>query len=410
MKASHCKVEGECPSTKTRDDVYECLDQTPVTAKHYGLNTTTLQKTSGFADFLFTMADNEVIVRDQQVLPAREFLDTETDSAKIVCLFYTPSNGDTTVLSLSITVDGSWFQALVTPDFFGFIGSAQRWESGVYYTALLAVCIVILTLNLSIFLESRFLARKYSLFTQEDEHKTRLSVGQMELREAVREEHCDRRLILETQRINETHHRLDIYYDIFQVVLVLVFIGLSFRGMLESEQMAETLAQKVANVPWTDQGVPITSKVSSFFSALDLLNENLTNERRKFFVGFTVMALLMYRILAATAIHPRLGILINTIGKGLDGLSHFAILFTLTFVLFSLLSWWSFAKQYDEFKTLKAAMSTQFMLFVFNIPEVIQHAFEDPEENIPLVIYSVGVVVLQSYMMCNFLVSFPALP
>jgi len=44
------------------------------------------------------------------------------------------------------------------------------------------------------------------------------------------------------------------------------------------------------------------------------------------------------------------GVLINTIAKGFDGLSHFAILFTLVFVLFSTVSWWSFAENYDDFK------------------------------------------------------------
>lgn len=406
VQASHCKVEGECPNTKSRDDVYKCLDQNAVTAQHYGLNTTTLQKEIGVADFLFTMTDNEVIVRSNQVLPAREFLDTETKSANIICLFYSPNNGDTTVLSLSVTVDGSWIKSKITTDFFGLIQSEQRWQSGIYYSAVLALCIVILFLNLSLFLESLALARKYSIFKEEDARKVRLSIGQMELREAVREEHCDRRQIFETQRLNEKYLRMDIFYDVFQVAIVLMFAWMSFLGMLKSEKMAEALAKKVANVPWTDQSVPIISKVSSFFSALDLLEENLTMERRYFYFGFTIMVLLIYRIMAATAIHPRLGILINTIGKGLDGLSHFAILFTLIFVLFSLLSWWSFAKHYDEFKDLKAAMSTQFMLFVFNIPVVVINAFEDPEQNLPLVIYSVVVIVLQSYFMCNFMVSF----
>jgi len=67
VTASHCRVNGECPGTKSRSDIYKCESDTLSTQKHFGLNTTTFKEVKGFADFLFTMADhhNEFIVRDQ---------------------------------------------------------------------------------------------------------------------------------------------------------------------------------------------------------------------------------------------------------------------------------------------------------------------------------------------------------
>lgn len=109
VAASHCRIASDCPKTQSRADMFKCKTQGAGMPKHYGLNTTTLHGASGWGDFLYTMADNDVIVREDQVLQALEFLDTETTSAKILCLFYSPSNG---CLSLNYTHTLSFFLPL----------------------------------------------------------------------------------------------------------------------------------------------------------------------------------------------------------------------------------------------------------------------------------------------------------
>jgi hypothetical protein len=107
------------------------------------------------------MADNDVIVREETVLPALEFLDTATTSAKIVCLFYSPSNGDTTVLTLYIEVEGTLIKTRVKHAFYGFLDAAQRTKSAYYHVIILALCVAILVLNLSLLLESNSLCKQY---------------------------------------------------------------------------------------------------------------------------------------------------------------------------------------------------------------------------------------------------------
>jgi hypothetical protein len=436
VRASHCRVDGECPDTESRNDIYTCDSDTPVTGTHFGLNTTTLRGQTGFADFLFTMADNEVIVRDQQLIPAREFLDMQTKSAMVVCLFYSPSNGDTTVLTLIIDVDGSRITTKVSPDYVGLLGSAQLSEVAAYYGCIFAICVVVLFLNLHNFLESREFVKKYGLHTNFRAMPDRLEsvreqlestadtvvtatsiprprMAHRELREAVRTQHETRTDVLNIQSASEKSYRRDIYFDVFLVLLVIAFCTESYIVANLSQSRAETFANIVSNVPWANPNVPVTVKITSFFGAIDLLESNLLLERYLFWAGFSILALLMYRITMATAIHPRLGILINTIGKGADGLSHFAILFSLVFLLFAFISTWSFAAHYDAFKDLKASMATQFRLFIFDVPEVVIEAFQHPDENIALVIFCVVTIILQSFLMFNFLVmltSTPSLP
>ena len=138
---------------------------------------------------------------------------------------------------------------------------------------------------------------------------------------------------------------------------------------------------------------------------MDLLDGNLKFQTYLFYSGFLMMAMLLAQILAATAIHPRLGVLINTLSKGLDGLSHFAVLFGLVFVLFSVVSWWAFAHAYDDFKDLQGAMTTQFKLFTgFELPPAIAAAFQDPNQNQLLIIHAVFSCVIELFLMSNFLV------
>ena len=166
LRVSHCIIASDCPNTKSQADIFKCKTQMADVSRHFGLNATSLQGAIGYADFLYTMADNDVIVREETVLPALEFLDTATTSAKIVCLFYSPSNGDTTVLTLYIEVEGTLIKTRVKQAFYGFLDAAQRKKSVYYYAIILGLCVAILVLNLSLLLESNSLCKKYGTITQ----------------------------------------------------------------------------------------------------------------------------------------------------------------------------------------------------------------------------------------------------
>jgi len=103
------------------------------------------------------MADNDVIVREEIVLPALEFLDTATTSAKIVCFLYSPRDGNTAVLNLYIEVEGTLIKTHVKQAFYEFLDAAQRKKSVYYYAIILALFVVILVLNFSLLLESNLL-------------------------------------------------------------------------------------------------------------------------------------------------------------------------------------------------------------------------------------------------------------
>jgi len=150
------------------------------------------------------------------------------------------------------------------------------------------------------------------------------------------------------QREEEIIHRRAIFVNVFQIVLVLAYCIYTFLRSIASESIANNLSAQMADVPWTDRLVGTTNKIDSFFKAMDVLDANLTSQKIDIYMGFGMILMLLIQILGATAIHPRLGVLINTVSKGLDGLSHFVVLFGLVFVLFSVVSLWMFGADYDE--------------------------------------------------------------
>jgi len=50
-------------------------------------------------------------------------------------------------------------------------------------------------------------------------------------------------------------------------------------------------------------------------------------------------------------------------------------------------------------------MTTQFSLFIFTVPPAIEYAFKHPAQNYPLVLYAVFSIVIESFLMCNFLIA-----
>ena len=101
--------------------------------------------------------------------------------------------------------------------------------------------------------------------------------------------------------------RIGIYFDVFQVLVALGYMMINFAVSRLSEKNAVELAQQVAAVPWTDQQIETTVKIGTFFEAMDLLDETLRFWQTLNYLGFAMNALLLRRIVYATAIHPRLG-------------------------------------------------------------------------------------------------------
>ncbi len=66
----------------------------------------------------------------------------------------------------------------------------------------------------------------------------------------------------------------------------------------------------------------------------------------------------------ATKAHPRVALLVSTVGKALDDLFHFVALFLLIFVCFGIIGVSSFGQKLDDFRTFPIAIPALFDIMV----------------------------------------------
>ena len=100
VKAAHCTKEGMCPGVTTFDSMFTCTLQNSTDGSYFGLEVDQLSGVSGYADFLYSVADNEVLVRSGQRYDTRNFLDVNTQDSVVIVIFHLPSNGLTTVMQV----------------------------------------------------------------------------------------------------------------------------------------------------------------------------------------------------------------------------------------------------------------------------------------------------------------------
>eukprot|EP00960_Hanusia_phi_P053817 762467-Hanusia_phi.AAC.4 len=323
IAAAQCTTEGACPGFGESSEVYTCTSEEPSTVAHYGLNTSVLAGERGYADFLYTYSDNPVVVRNGEALPTEYFFDGDTERAMAIGVFFSPSRAVTTLLQLETSFKGSIPKAQVSFQQYTFLQDSDK-------PSLIAMTVVMLT--------SIMLVVVLNLMLMLVLHEERQ--GGIEAPSASRE-------------------KLEIVYDFVQVLLVLAFLIAVLKSTLQSQEKAKEIIGGLVQVPFVDPEISFSDKVERFFSSLELLFDALKYKSMLDKMGLVLLFTMLFRILWATKVHPRVGVLIGTLQNGFDDLFHFAVLFLLVFVTFAFTAVWVFGDKRDDMADLSAAMTTQ---------------------------------------------------
>ena len=76
-----------------------CPGELQVKSEAFGINSSEFQGRRGYADFLFSLTDNPFLYRGGEVRATSDFIDSATESAKVILVFFTPEAGLTSVLT-----------------------------------------------------------------------------------------------------------------------------------------------------------------------------------------------------------------------------------------------------------------------------------------------------------------------
>eukprot|EP00291_Cryptomonas_curvata_P010033 CAMPEP_0172189258 /NCGR_PEP_ID=MMETSP1050-20130122/22417_1 /TAXON_ID=233186 /ORGANISM="Cryptomonas curvata, Strain CCAP979/52" /LENGTH=898 /DNA_ID=CAMNT_0012863919 /DNA_START=802 /DNA_END=3497 /DNA_ORIENTATION=- len=366
INATQCSAEGQCPSMGR---AYVCKLSAAVgsDSSYFGLNQTDLEGMRGFADFLYTFADNSFIVRDGELLETDQFLDGQTETATVWTLFLSPEDGMLVALKLIMHRGGGSLGAKIfTETKFAFLDSlnekarAMCTSTFIVLMMLMAVTVVVNLCSLAEILVER---RRWP------------------------------------KKGWDVTGIVEVVYDLAQVVICTVYLCIVRTQQMASEGSASFLVERFAAVPFADATMTFSEKVSHFFQAAQSLKDSVDSQANITSFGFAILILMLVRVLKSTAVHPRIAMLTSSIRKGLQDLWHFGLLLVLVFFFFGMTACWMFAGQYEEYEDLNAALDTQFGLLTRGDMPV------GYERNPELVVHIVLTTVLIYFLMLNFLLA-----
>mmetsp|Transcript_58464 Transcript_58464/g.137275 ORF Transcript_58464/g.137275 Transcript_58464/m.137275 type:complete len:1840 (+) Transcript_58464:176-5695(+) len=357
-EAAHCSAS-ICPNLNTQS-LITCQGG-PDTGKYFGRSLNTLGGSHGHADFLYTIADNPVLVRDGVLLDAEKFIDTLTSTAMILAVFQDPATGLISQLQLKSELSGK--TVLIQGQFshYGFVTEEENKWLKYNYGMLFALVFVAIVANIHF---------AYDLFRHAK--KTEEPVDMQGMAEVV--------------------------YDILMALLVCIFGIFALIYATNTESKGMDFVHRIARIPFASPGVPFEEKVSQFFETIDVLNSELASAELLSSCAFCIMVLMLVRIVHATAVHPRLKVLVGTLYHAMTDLWHFAMLLVVVFFFFSFTAKWMFSKDRDDFRDLRASMKTQFEVLMGRTPK-------DFETETKLTVFICFTVVVQFFLMRHFLLA-----
>ena len=115
MKTSKCEAPYQCDAELlAKPELIMSCPGDSINTTSFGIDAIEFQGLTGYADFLFSFTDSPFLFRDGKVKPTADFVDSDTDTAKILLVFFTPTAGITSVLTISAEFFGSAAAELTT--------------------------------------------------------------------------------------------------------------------------------------------------------------------------------------------------------------------------------------------------------------------------------------------------------
>ncbi len=221
-----------------------------------------------YFEFLQSIVDAPVLVRDNEPISTRAFIDAQTESVSCLMIGYSPQFG--IVSTLSIFAD---LEADVRVDFEIKHYQSLEGDDLESYSTLVIVAFVF-----------------FAIVTVEK--------------------------LVTIRRVEWQEARAGFFIDLLiQVVLPVIYFALRFPNIRDSkESMLQTLGVKgFAGVPWASREISLDDKVEKFLNCLSKLDSLNGNEKSMSIFYFTLSSLQLLRLIFQTSAHPRTAILIETL-------------------------------------------------------------------------------------------------
>jgi hypothetical protein len=266
-----------------------------------------------FHEFLQSVTDALILVRNGTQYQTSAFIDPQTTSVSVIMVAFSPEHGIASTIAITAS-----FSADVSVDY-----SVEHFQSLEGAQLEKYKWIVIFGFALAFII----LVEKLATIVHKD-FKTELPPFVVDL--------------------------------VVQVVLPVIYFSVRYSQVLESRHYLTNSVgpQGLGGVPWSSRSVSLDNKIEQFFAGLSDLQARIRFENLMAMFYFMHAAAALFRLIYQTSAHPRTAILVNTISESFVDLWHFLILFIILNAAFIALGMSQFAGEKTEFATISNSFET----------------------------------------------------
>lgn len=331
VAARKCTYPNECDDEVLQDAsmLMSCKGEAVTTENNrtFGLAPVEFGDT-GFADFLFSITDQPYVFRRNQLVETASFIDSFTQSIKIILCFFSPQYGTTTVLSVNADLSGvTNADVSVDVQHYSILeGSALQLFIIANVFVILAVAVMLMDVIYTIWgIVKRF---------RFDGH------------------------------MPDAFAIILIIIDLLSITTSLAVVGMSVPAKVSSAENVDSILGKLNSIPWASSELTVDYKKATFFENVQAMISLMEDEESiNSFLNFTLI-LILIRVIQCTGVHPRLALLTGTVSKAMDDFVHTALLIILIMGSFAGIATWRFGGYRPEFATWEVSMQTQFMMML----------------------------------------------
>eukprot|EP00961_Rhodomonas_salina_P250041 3379714-Rhodomonas_salina.2 len=206
----------------------------------------------------YALADNPFVVREGLILDTEKFFDAQSVEGIILAFFHLATTGLTTEVKLSVTFSGTSLQPDFSFEHFSFVSEENRPQLLGYYSVLFLLILLILVLNFKFYRNFR---KEMKMLNVPFDEKG----------------------------------RFEITYDLFQCLILIVFLVMALLNALRTEETAHEIVSDMASVPFESSTIKLGDKISQFFAAVQTLHRGFVANAALDVFAFVVMVLMLVR-------------------------------------------------------------------------------------------------------------------
>jgi len=290
-----CSAPFECDERIVADkfSVMACPGEPQETDFYFGLRPMEFVGETGYADFLYSIVDNDFVFRTDsndtdaqgELKDTETFIDSLTQSVQVLLVFFTPKEGLTSVLTINADMSGpSNVEVEFELKHYGILENDKL----TLYLVFQSVVLV----NVTIMMVDAIL----SVLGQ-----VRSGCGAVDMMVVV-----------------------ESLTDLMCGALVIVYIALRFPAQISTAQTVKDILGVLDDIPWASPDVPLVEKKTAFFDNVALLLDKIGWTETLNNLCNAILLVNLLRVIMCTSVHPRLALLTGTLSNAMVSLHDLA--------------------------------------------------------------------------------------